>query len=718
MRNKVFAIVFSIIFLFMLVGAPAVRFLTDRGVLEYNNVGNIIEADKTYDEGTAFGRFFTKIENAKVYIKDTYINKLPFFLEITNFYKPFKNSLNRPMIDGLQRLGVAKTRFVCKHVYVEEVILPDCENDGYTLKTCKLCSEAIKENPVKATGHVFTAIESVTPTCEGDGYTVYRCDVCLALEQSERVEAKGHDYETLSETLPTCTEGGFAEYKCLVCQALHTEELAPLGHSYEAEGNVNVCKLCGDSYIDVGEHSHKYVTVTVAPTCVKGGYDEHVCELCRNTYRSNNTLPLGHKYVSSIVAPTCTERGYTERVCENCSDSVKADYKDALGHTFQVKTVAPSYTDEGYDLYTCKSCTHSYKDNIVPMLENIIPEPKTTPDAKNTTYSASLVTTDNIFRHYAITASFPDGTSKTTYSRIVKLDRDTLHSNMLNVAGLINAMVKKDSKVNWYMSFATNIEATEIGERILPQESTRYVYEDFLTKIDPSVKVSAVKVNSFNDYYDKFYITDHHWNHHGSEEAYLGIVKMLRENYADIEPIEVEKLYEFTGVRFYGSLSRSSAEYDVSDIFGLYYRRLPSHNVIHDDKIKYGSDFDIDVNLSIYVDEMYETRKGYNHYTEFYRVCKEISYPENKTGRNLLLIGDSYSLPLLELVAAHFDNTYIRYEDRSWNNFPDELYYDEFIKEKNITDVLVIEEMAKCVMQGYGDAYPSGFLNIFPDREW
>ena len=68
MRNKLFAIIFSAIFLFMFIGAPTTLLLVKYGVLEYNNVGNEIVADKTYDESTAFGKLFTGIENGKIVI--------------------------------------------------------------------------------------------------------------------------------------------------------------------------------------------------------------------------------------------------------------------------------------------------------------------------------------------------------------------------------------------------------------------------------------------------------------------------------------------------------------------------------------------------------------------------------------------------------------------------------------------------------------------------
>lgn len=743
MRNKIFAILFSALFLFMLVGAPATLILTKYGVLEYNNVGNEIVADKTYDENTVLGKVFTKIEEGKVKIKDTYINNLPFFLKITNAYKPFKSSVDQPIINWLQEKGNESTVYQCYHVWVDETKLATCTDEGYVAKTCKLCGETEKTEVTAALGHAFEETSKTEVSCDSDGYTLMTCTVCNAVEQRDVVEALGHDYVQINETPATCQAKGAIDFACSRCDSIYTRTLEMLSHSF-VDG---VCTECGekpvaeaptepgdpDAPIDIPDtpidtpdeplvpqepdHVHSHAKTVVAPTCTAEGYDKFTCA-CGDSYTENRIPPAGHKYVSTVVTATCTAEGYTNKVCSVCGDAQKTDVVAAKGHSYTVTTVAPTYTDEGYDLHTCSVCGDSFKDNTVPVLENIIPEPKTTADPEGMTYTASLKTTDSIFRHYAITASTPGGPNKTTYARIVKLDREELRTNMLDVVKMVNAMVEKDRNVNWYFSFATNIEATEIGTKIMPQESTRHVYEEFLTKIDPSVKVSAVEINSFTDYYDKFYITDHHWNHHGSEEAYMNIVRMLRENYPDIEPVEVDEIYEFENVQFFGSLSRAHANYDVWDTFGVYYRSLPSHDVERDTAVGYGSKSSQSVNLKTYKNDEFNTARGYNHYTEFYRVAKEIKYRNNNTGRNLLLIGDSYSLPLLEVVASHFDKTFVRYEDRNWNNFPEELIYDTFIVENNITDVIVIEEMSKCIMQGYGTAYPSGFLNIFPDENW
>ena len=177
-------------------------------------------------------------------------------------------------------------------------------------------------------------------------------------------------------------------------------------------------------------------------------------------------------------------------------------------------------------------------------------------------------------------------------------------------------------------------------------------------------------------------------------------------------------LYVFSDVKFYGSLARSSAQYSHYDDFGIYFYDLPAHELTIDGTVVYGSQKTLSENLDIYLDGRYETKKGYNHYTEFYRVPSKIVYPENNTGRRLLVIGDSYSLPLIELVAANFDVTYVRYEDRGFDAMPDDLYLDEFVEENGITDVLVIEEPVKVAMKGYGTYYPSGFINIYPYRAY
>lgn len=358
------------------------------------------------------------------------------------------------------------------------------------------------------------------------------------------------------------------------------------------------------------------------------------------------------------------------------------------------------------------------EEEIPPVYIEGVDPPTTVKDPDDTKYSASLVSKSAMFRIYHLVATYPDGTTDESYVRVIAHDRDALYQNMLEMSDTIEEMMEVRPEVNWYFSFATNLEATELCDKFFPEESVRYIYEEFLQGLPEDAQATNVAVNSFRDYADKFYMTDHHWNHVGVSEAYYNILSMLRVNYDDVEPMSLNSLHVFEGVKFYGSLARSNASYDLYDQFGLYYYDLPPHTLTIDPAITYGSKATLPENVSRYLAGQYVTTKGYNHYTEFYRVPMKIEYPENNTGRRLLIIGDSYSLPLLELVAANFDVTYVRYEDRGWNALPDNLYIDEFVDENGITDVLVIEDIVKSIMKGYGTHYPSGFLNIYPSLEY
>ena len=86
----------------------------------------------------------------------------------------------------------------------------------------------------------------------------------------------------------------------------------------------------------------------------------------------------------------------------------------------------------------------------------------------------------------------------------------------------------------------------------------------------------------------------------------------------------------------------------------------------------------------------------------FSPIVKEVTYPQNSTGRNLLIIGDSYALPLLEVVASHFDKTYIRYVDA--NKSLTDVKYEDLIDEYGITDVLYLEMSDRIIYDYYSDS--------------
>ncbi len=212
------------------------------------------------------------------------------------------------------------------HDYKAEVIAPTCENEGYTLHTCKNegCTSSYRDSYKDALGHKYTSVVTA-PTCTDMGYTTHTCSVCTKVVVDTYVAPTGHTWgEGVVTTEPECGKTGVRTYTCH-CGETRTETVAALTHVYDS-------------------------TVT-APTCEDAGYTTHICRLCGHTYEDNKVAALGHKTVTdTAVAPTCTETGLTAgKHCERCSEIlVPQDVVPAKGHTEVVdKAVAPTCEEDG-----------------------------------------------------------------------------------------------------------------------------------------------------------------------------------------------------------------------------------------------------------------------------------------------------------------------------------------------------------------------------------
>ena len=79
---------------------------------------------------------------------------------------------------------------------------------------------------------------------------------------------------------------------------------------------------------------HNYAENLVNPTCTEGGYTEHTCTKCGESYRDNETSAIGHNYVETVFAPICSAEGYTDHTCANCSDSYQDSFIPVTAHRF------------------------------------------------------------------------------------------------------------------------------------------------------------------------------------------------------------------------------------------------------------------------------------------------------------------------------------------------------------------------------------------------
>ena len=213
--------------------------------------------------------------------------------------------------------------------------------------------------------------------------------------------------------------------------------------------------------------------------------------------------------------------------------------------------------------------------------------------------------------------------------------------------------------------------------------------DKYITKLkslqNDSFKIKKLKISSIDDYKKYFYKTDHHWNAYGAYQGYKDIMEMMKLTPKKLDIIE-------TDITYMGSIAKSSAQTDIKDKF-MY--------------IDYNEKYDVKVNgldNSKYKPKVINKTDNiyYDYYVSYYNgmfgeVVMDYNNPDKE---NLLIISDSYAWQIDEIIASHFNKTYIinvRY-DKFINGSLD---YKNFIKENNITKVLILEESATSIFDMY-----------------
>lgn len=169
------------------------------------------------------------------------------------------------------------------HKYVETVVKPTCEKNGYTVHTCLDCQNKYIDNVVKALGHDFESYVNV-PSCTDQGSTVHICSRCGYTYDDKYVKALGHDFES-SVIAPTCIDQGNTVHICYRCgYTYNSDYINPLGHDHQYDRDnvvddngvtkhyeVYKCSICGDEYEDFVYADFAYVGAVQAYTVEKDG---------------------------------------------------------------------------------------------------------------------------------------------------------------------------------------------------------------------------------------------------------------------------------------------------------------------------------------------------------------------------------------------------------------------------------------------------------------
>ena len=137
---------------------------------------------------------------------------------------------------------------------------------------------------------------------------------------------------------------------------------------------------------------HDYEETVVAATCTTGGYTEHKCSKCGDTYKDNEVAALNHDMTdwAEKTPATCTAAQVLEKHCKRtgCDYEETKDGDAALNHDMEW-TIAlnPTCTADGKKDGACKrtGCTYTETDVKIDKLGHHYVESKTDPKAKAAT---------------------------------------------------------------------------------------------------------------------------------------------------------------------------------------------------------------------------------------------------------------------------------------------------------------------------------------------
>ncbi|MDA3845340.1 MAG: hypothetical protein PF505_02190, partial [Vallitaleaceae bacterium] len=239
----------------------------------------------------------------------------------------------------------------------------------------------------------------------------------------------------------------------------------------------------------------------------------------------------------------------------------------------------------------------------------------------------------------------------------------------------INELVARFPETEFYLYYVE----TDHDIDFIHYENTHQIINYMMDHINTSVKVAVQWVTTFESYTDTFYKTDHHWNENGQMIGYQNIVTLLGEV---PDPNVSIKILE--NALYVGSRAKQIDDYTVVDDFGI----------LFNDTLKYTVEVngvEAVVNQKPWYNQgFYSTEIGVNHYAVCFGYDKGlIGYNFDQEEKdNLLVFAASFSNPINELIASHFNHTYVvdlRHYEKDMGTVFD---MDSFIKEHDIDKVL------------------------------
>lgn len=226
---------------------------------------------------------------------------------------------------------------------------------------------------------------------------------------------------------------------------------------------------------------------------------------------------------------------------------------------------------------------------------------------------------------------------------------------------------------SYAIDFSKNTPVIDIEQELKKNFKNPYTY-------------SSLKINNFSDFKSYFFKTDHHWNYKGSYQGYKDIISMVSKD----EPIKPIDEVTFKCTNFYGTISAITSVRDFKEEFSVYKFKLPDYSkFIHSSYSFYGIN---DKNDKYTNDICYPF---WYHYYEYYgEDFSLIIYDfHNEEKENVLIVSNSFIKSNRDLIASHFNKTYVINFNNYVEDYGKEFDIRMFVEDNDIDKVIFVYDM-------------------------
>ena len=236
-----------------------------------------------------------------------------------------------------------------------------------------------------------------------------------------------------------------------------------------------------------------------------------------------------------------------------------------------------------------------------------------------------------------------------------------------------------------YFYFVNNCRNTDLTG---PMEGVNPDYLFMMEQLPCVDHYACLTLDSPETYMRYFYQTDHHWNHIGAQKGYEDIISLLTDGTETPYQPDREVVYD---VNFRGSYFRQTEDPKApAEPFRVYKYTLPETVTLVDGKKK-------TIGREKQYDEGTISKgKFVSHYMVYYggdfgEIVYDTGRPEKE---NLLILCNSYGTMVRQLIAAHFNKTYVVDTREYKNQTGHSLKIEQYIEEHEIDKVLILGDVS------------------------